>query len=534
MSLKSWLTSAYVRNYPRTPAAGGSVKLESALNEKSAFQLVLRNEGDGEPIDVEAGVADGGPFNVQIRRVGYVPVAHFNTPVEGLQDCEGLDYLPGLAPDPLFDETSIKLPARETHSFWITLHPKRTIKPGRHKVAIFLKAGGKVFRTHAVAVKVHDVKLRPREDFAITHWFYTDAIIDWYKTDGYDERFWKLLPIYLKNLVGHGQDTLLTPLFTPPLDGVKTPCQLLKVGKVGPHKYRFDFTDVKRFIAIARQCGIRHFEWCHLATQWGARFAINVYEGQGRDRKLLWKPQTKATSNTYKQFLSQLMPRLHDCMKSEGVLNSSFFHLSDEPHGKDQLASYLALRKYLAGIAPWMKIMDAMSDIDFAAAGAVDTPVAGEGVAKEFLASGCPCWVYYCCGPRGKYLNHLLDTPLAKIAMHGVLLYRFPFKGFLHWGYNYWYRRGVNELIDPFTVSDAGFWPVWPYGDTFLVYPGPEGPIDSIRWEVMGMAFGDYQLLQTLGVDRDDELLGEIKDFAEFPKSPEWRMNLRRELFARR
>ena len=532
MTVKSWLSSAFVRNYPQTSVGkGGMLRLEVALNEKSAFQLVLRNDGAENPVKVEIFTEKQKEFNTRIRRVGYVPMPHFNTPVEEAEDCEGLDYLPGVVPDPLFDEQIIELPAKETHSFWISVQPKRNIKPGKYKITLLVRSEGRTARKHTVEITAHSVRLKPRKNFSVTNWFYTDALMDWYKTAGYDRRFWELLPAYLENLADHAQDTVLVPMFTPPLDGVKTPCQLLKVKKSIHDKYSFDFSDVKKYIEIAKKCGIKQFEWCHLVTQWGAENAIRVYEGQGETRKLFWSPKTKATGKIYKNFLSQLLPELYTFLKKEKILNKSYFHLSDEPHGQEHLANYRRFRDYLRQAAPWMKIMDALSDIEFAKTGLADIPIASESVLPNFIDTDVPCWVYYCCWPRGKYLNHLMDTPLAKIAMHGFLCYRFDVGGFLHWGYNFWYRRHTTDLVDPFTVSDAGNWPEWPYGDTFLVYPGPEGPIDSIRWEVFGMAMQAYQMFQTTVISRDDKLLKDIHSFADFPKTEKQREYLRRRLF---
>ena len=103
--------------------------------------------------------------------------------------------------------------------------------------------------------------------------------------------------------------------------------------------------------------------------------------------------------------------------------------------------------------------------------------------------------------------------------MHGFLFYRWPFKGFLHWGFNYWFESQTRNLIDVYAEQDGLRWPGWEYGDTCQVYPGPNGkPVDSIRWEVFGESLQDYQLLQTLGVSRDDEIFAPIKDFNDFPK----------------
>ena len=55
-----------------------------------------------------------------------------------------------------------------------------------------------------------------------------------------------------------------------------------------------------------------------------------------------------------------------------------------------------------------------------------------------------------------------------------------------------------------------------PYGDPFMIYPGPDGPIDSIRWEVFAESLQDYAMLQTAGIKPDDPLLSELKSYADF------------------
>jgi len=93
---------------------------------------------------------------------------------------------------------------------------------------------------------------------------------------------------------------------------------------------------------------------------------------------------------------------------------------------------------------------------------------------------------------------------------------------------------GTRELVDPFTVQDGdAFSSGWAYGDPFVVYPGPSGPLDSIRWEVFAEALNDYRLLDGAGVTRDDPLLAPLKNFARFPKDPGWRAAARAAVFRR-
>ncbi len=533
MKMKAWLTDSLARNFPRSrPPAGGGGKLVlyGARGECVSFQACAMLE-DAEPADVTAGVEAPDDLRVRIRRVGCVPIPHHNTKTPD-SELDGIGHIPGYVPDVLYEESAALAARGETTSFWIAVEIPRDAAPGVKTVSVELSAAEER-KSLRCEVAVSKVRLEKRRDFRVTHWFYADALCDRYGVQPFDEPFWRICDRYMENYAAHGSDTIYVPCFTPPLDGVKRPTQLLRVKQTGKDRYAFDWRDVKRWIAAAKRCGIEHFEWTHLFTQWGAAKAIRIYEKRFGEDKLLWPPETQATSPVYRKFLAQYLPALRNFLEAERLVEASFFHLSDEPHGDAHLANYRAAREMLRELAPWMKVMDALSDIRFAEHGLTDMPIPSISVAKQFAEKGVESWTYFCCGPRGAYLNRLMDTPLAKIRMAGPLFYRFKRKGFLHWGYNYWYKSQTQQLIDPFSVSDGMAWPNWAYGDTFVVYPGPGGPLDSIRWEVFRESLQDYALFQTLGLDPDGPLFTPLKDFNDFPKDGRWLMALRRKLLER-
>ena len=532
MRIRTWLGSAIERFFPLGEAGGRrSLTLLAARGERVAFQACVRVEHDG-PAEVTAEATAPEGVAVTVRRVGCVPVPHHNTQTPD-EELDGVGHVPGYVPDPLFPEATARVAPGEVQAFWLTVDVANDVEPGPKTVAVELTVSGEPQRPMTAVVEVADVAIETRRDFRVTHWFYADALCDWYGLKPFEKQFWPLCEAYLRNYAAHGCDTLYVPVFTPPLDGVKRPNQLLRVSRGKDGHYRLGWALVRRWIEMARRCGIRHFEWTHPFTQWGCAHAIRVYERHDGG-KLLWPPSTGATSKTYRDFLAQYLPALERFLRAEKLMDRTFFHVSDEPHGDAHLANYRKARALLAELAPWMRVMDALSDIRYGREGLVDVPVPSIRTTRQYVDERIPCWTYFCCGPRGRYLNRLLDTPLAKIRMAGWLFYRFGVGGFLHWGYNYWYESQTQRLIDPFAVTDGLRWPGWAYGDTFQVYPGPDGPIDSIRWEVFAASLQDYALLQTLGVPRDAPLLRPLRDFDDFPKQAAWLRSARRTLLTNR
>ncbi len=535
MQIHAWPAHSLKRYYMKSEkwSFPEKVVIHAARGQTVSFQACFQVQCQYRA-EMRAQVLESGGLATTLRAVGYVPVGHFNnlTPVE---DLDGVGHMPGMAPDVLLPTNLIYAGDRETHSYWITVQVPVDVAPGEHVVKVKLVAAGEpeVIALVEAKVVVHALVLKPRAHFPMTHWFYADALMDWYKVDAWTEAHWSLVAKYMDNYARHGCDVIYAPVFTPPLDGVKRPTQLLHVTTQPDGGWKFDWTNVKRWIAMAKAVGIKQFEWTHFFTQWGVKHAIRIYEGFGHDEKLLWPADTGATSELYKQFLNRFMPEFKRFLDEEGLLKDSYFHVSDEPHGPEHLTNYIAAGKVLKEVAPWMKTMDALSEIEYGRQGLTDMPIPVISKMLEYRAEKIPCWTYFCCAPRGRHLNRLIDTPLAKTRMVGWLLYRFEALGFLHWGFNYWYKSQTRTLIDPYTCLDGAAWPGWAYGDTFVVYPGVDGPIDSIRWEVFFESMQDYQLLQTLGINPEDGVLASLESFEEFPRSAEWILSTRKWLLER-
>jgi hypothetical protein len=359
------------------------------------------------------------------------------------------------------------------------------------------------------------------EDGLVAH---SDSIWEYYKIEPFSQRFWELADAYIADLTAHNLNVVYSPIFNARHEVLKRPAQLLRVRHLGDDRYEFDFSDVRRWIQLAKKNNAEFVEWTHFFTPapTSGKHPQRIYERWDAIGELLWPTDTLATSNAYRRFLEQFMPQFKQVLDEEGMLDRSLFHCADEPDGDVQLADYRTARGLLRELAPWMRVIDAMSDPRYAIEGLTDMPIPSIVTAPHFAEADCPAWVYFCCGPRGRYLQRFHDTPLAKLRMAGWLFYKLKAKGFLHWGHNYWFVFCTSTIGDPFTDAAVSAWPGMPHGDAFVVYPGDNGPIDSIRWEVFAESLQDYALLQTAGVDPDEPLLVDLKSYEIFPKEEAW------------
>ncbi|WP_337173127.1 DUF4091 domain-containing protein [Paludisphaera sp.] len=518
-----WLESSLRRVYPATTPGSSSLAMTVPRAGRASFQVCVRNDSI-HPVGFRCAVAGADDLKPRVRLVGLVPLPHF-TPGTAPEELEGVEHGPGLVPDPLYPEDSVLVGPMESRSFWISLDVPAGAEPGPRTITARVTPWGASESVEMpVALGVAELVVKPRRDFPVIHWWRGEATWDYYGTERFDERWWELTRAQLQNMWDHGSDVMPVPLLVARREAFKRPCQLLDVEETAPGRYAFDWARTKRFIDMCREIGFREFEWSHLWIYWGAENPVRVYTPKGDGFEMLWPPDISGFSDVFLNFLDQFLPAFHEFLVKEDLLDGAYFHLSDEPGEGRHIENYRKARAILREKAPWMqgKVMDALSSIEYGREGLTDIPIPLVSSAQAYIDADIPHWVYYCCAPTGPWLNRFLDTPLAKIRMSGWLFHRQGARGFLHWGFNYWHLMEREELGDPFHDASNGSWPNIPFGDPFMIYPGKDGPLDSIRWEVFAESLQDMAVLQTAGVRPDDPRLAAIKTYADFPKSEDW------------
>lgn len=476
-----------------------------------------------------------GGLRAEIRQVGLVPVRLACT-----ADHDG-DYLthgPAMLPDVLLPydaENGVRLLDAQWRSLWVDLYAEA---PGDYHAAFSCQdaAGARVWEK-TIAVHVSAQAL-PKQTLIHTEWFHSDCIADYYGLEVFSEAHWQAIESQIACAAAHGVNMILTPVVTPALDtavgGERTTVQLCEIWEKDG-RYSFDFAKLDRWLAICRRHGIAHIEIYHLFTQWGAKHApkVMVHTPTGLVKRFGW--ETDALDPAYTAFLRQFIPALKDCLKANGMLENSWFHISDEPCD-DNAANYRAAQAGVIDLLRDVRIIDALSSFDMYRTGIVPKPVVSTNHVEPFWEAKVPgLWVYYCVSQGKDVSNRFMAMPSRRNRILGVQLYLYRIEGFLHWGYNFYNSQYSLRHLNPFAETDAG--EAFPSGDAFLVYPGEGGQtLSSLRLEVLDEALRDLRALELLESlrGRDDveklirELAGQEITFSVYPRSDSFLYELRR------
>lgn len=471
---------------------------------------------------------------ITVRSVGNVPS---ELPVYE-SDCEFCERNePGLFPDVLFpiENNRVLIKRQNYYALWITVDLPKDTDAGDYEIKIKLKKDGETISENIFGLHVINAVL-PEQRLIYTQWFHSDSIANYYKIPVFCEKFWALVESFIKAAVHTGVNMLLTPVFTPPLDteigGERLTVQLVDV-KLENGKYSFGFDRFIRWVRLAQKCGIKYFEISHLFSQWGAKYTPKIVaEVNGRQKRIFgW--ETSADSIEYAEFLSAFIPQLIKVIRSLGIEKSTFFHISDEPN-EDQIESYSMAKRTVAPLLEDFPIIDALSDYSFYQSGIINNPIPCTNDIESFIEKGFPHpWTYYCCGQGGKLSNRFFGMPLSTTRIIGFQLFKYGIEGFLQWGFNFYNSQYSLRSIDPFAVTDADS--AFPSGDSFTVYPGKSGAIESVRSEVFFQALQDMRAL-TLLCDRIGkkrtiaavEADFGIITFFDYPRGTEKMLNLRK------
>ncbi len=497
--LKYQLTSSLEKCFVDSdPMSFAPLKRISVLkDQKLSFQLIYRDLGTDVRYFLNAALSGVDAASVSYRTVEYIPSM---MPVyRNLYDENYINTMPGLYPDLLkpVSVDGVTVFPIATRSLWIELS-ENALPAGDHKLTLTLTNDkGEAVCEVALEVVVIDAAL-PEQTLIQTGWFHTDSLMSYYRFEAFSDEYWRVTENFMRSARGMGINLILTPVFTPPLDtkigGERLTVQLVDVARKNG-EYSFAYDKLDRYIKTAQSVGITHFEIAHFFTQWGAKHApkIMATTENGYERIFGW--ETDAAGEDYRTFLKAFVPALIAHLSELGVIENTYFHISDEPN-ETHFDSYRAAREGIADLLRGHKVIDALTDFEYYKMGLAEHPIPGSHHMAPFIENNVPdLWTYYCCGQAVGTSNRFFGMPSARTRYLGTQLYYFDIKGFLQWGFNFYFSFLSTEPINPFLDSTGnGF---CESGDAYIVYPAPDGTAwESIRYISFREGLEDMRAMQ--------------------------------------
>lgn len=524
-------------------------------NEAFSFQMAYKIT-DNSTQDIPFFVRVTSPLPINNYYVNVVPVIHTDYSVIEPKQSIGMypDILVPKATNPeilkreawgdyKYTEAgeSVKLFAYNDswQAVWFTVNEDGVCLPsGKHTVKLELysqkmeKVGG-----NELTLEVLDQAL-PQQSFIYTNWFHYDCLADYYNVEIFSDRFFEIMGDFVRKAVRNGMNMLLLPCFTPPLDTPvgeeRMTAQLVKV-KVENGRYIFDFSLLKRFTDMCRRNGIKYFEHSHFFTQWGAKHAPKIMAEANGESVRLFGWDTDALSDQYIGFLRAYLTELKVFLKAEKLEKNILFHISDEPN-KNNYKNYEKAYGKIADLLQGYMVGDALSDPEYYESGLVKLPIAATSSVHKFVGKGENIWCYYTGQEiKEKMSNRLIQISPERNRSLGFKMYYYNMKGFLHWGYNYYYGELSGGSFNPF-MNPCGGYPN--AGTSYCVYPANDGTAyQSVRQKVFGDGLTDIRALQLLESLSDrtvcEEIIKEyfgVPDFFKMPDTPNILLKFRNEI----
>jgi len=482
------------------------VPLSLLRDDTTAFQIATRLNSDWYQwanIKIETDI----PAEVAVRQVKLVPAVW---PVPGMFP----DRLSKLEATKAGYLGKIKLVPHQFRALWIDIEASDQAPGGIYQIAVIAEDdhGEEIFKIET-EIQIIPMVL-PEGDVYHTEWFHADCLADYYKIPVFSDTHWDIVENFVKCASKRGMNTLLTPIFTYPLDtvegGARTTIQLVKMKLENGH-YQFDFTLLDRWVRMCQRVGIKNFEMAHLYSQWGAKYAPKIIvEVDGQEQELFgW--HTMGTSPEYQAFLRAFLPALDEQLQKLGIAEQTFFHISDEP-SMQHLEQYTKARLVVEELLPNYKIIDALTDFEFYQKGICTHPIPANNHIQPFLEAKVPeLWTYYCVAQKGPESNRFFHLESSRARIIGAQIYKYELTGFLHWGFNFYNSQYSVKKINPYEITDAD--EAFDAGDAFLVYPGADGhPEESYRILMMDAAFKDIRALKLLERLTDRKTVMEMVD----------------------
>ncbi len=502
-----WASSGWKisRDKPLPEETSLAITIKTARNEAEASQLVVRPTMPLKALTIRTGELAGpggaaiGAANVEVLEVRYVNVER---PTDKSAS-------PGLWPDPLPPlKGPIDLEANKNQPFWVRVKAPRDVPAGTYKGSLRLQ--GQDYNADVpLSVEVYDFVLPDRMTCTTAFGFSPGNVFRYQKLTDAEQRR-QVIDKYWASFSAHH----ISPYDPSPLDDLRVTWPPINGEQVKPV---FDWTAWDA--SMTRGIDYYHFNSFRLSIPGlgGGTFHAR------REPELLGysedKPQYKAAFSAYCR-------EVQEHLREKGWLDEAYVYWFDEPDPKDYEFVMNGFRKLKEAAPDINRMLTEQVEPNLVGGPNIWCPISNNyknEPAEERRKHGEKFWWYVCTGPKAPYCTLFIDHPGTELRVWLWQTWQRKIDGILVWQSNYWTSSAAypdanqpqNPYADPmgwrsgYSTPDGEKKP-WGNGDGRFIYPPeaaadahpsgpvPDGPVDSIRWEMLRDGIEDYEYLAIL------------------------------------
>ncbi len=221
----------------------------------------------------------------------------------------------------------------------------------------------------------------------------------------------------------------------------------------------------------------------------------------------------------YQHIFRTYVQGLQEHLREKGWLDEAYVYWFDEPDPKDYEFVMNGFRKLKENAPDINRMLTEQIEPELIGGPNIWcplTPAYDFEAAEERRAAGDKFWWYVCTGPKAPYATLFIDHPGTELRVWLWQTWENKVEGILVWQSNYWTSTVAypdarqNPYEDPMGwvtgySTPAGTRRPWGNGDGRFIYPPEaaadgasaepvlEGPVDSIRWEMLRDGVEDYE-----------------------------------------
>ncbi len=490
--------------------SSSSLRARSVRNGHVSGQIAVTSSEDITDLRVDTGPlrrADGGTISrsaVQVRYPQFVPVT----------DSDG-----EVTTAPLREDASVDVPAGTAQPVWLTITVPKHTAPGTYTGDVTVTAAGRDPITYELSLEVSPVTLpEPADlDFRTDYWFQPDPVAEFHGVEPWSDEHWDLMETYLRDIVTRGQKVINVAITEDPWlvefdDGTwhsqtYSPWESLITWHNDGSEWSFDYSTFDRYIELHHKLGIADEIHIFSLLSFGGRERFTYLDADGE--KVV--EDVELGSPRWREGWTAFLTDFRAHMRERGWMDKTFLAFDERP--ADVMAEVTAL---LEDTAP--ELLDKLSiasyhgDVEEIAS---DYSMKGDLVAdfpiettRQRRAEG-KTTTFYTIG-SDPTPNTVVSIPPIGSRMLGWTSAKADLDGMLRWSYNSW----------PGDVYETGAFR-YAQGDEYIVYPGENGPVSSIAWEMYRDGIEDAELVHMLRerTGQDSPVVDEIVDGVE-PRDP--------------